>query len=182
MMSSRLLLTLVGLAGALRLPCAPRMQAGGELPDVASFFEDKPPPSWGSPEWKWGYADGAAHDVAARVRDEFSKPHRRSALLSFAKMGAVDFFDLKMVLALACQKARNQGYDAADGRWESLMDEMANADFEKDHMIDQEKLAAAINTRLPEPILDPKDIDGGPNPAAVVAAALEQLDFVDKGI
>ena len=60
--------------------------------NIASFFEDKPPPSWGSPEWKWGYADGAAHDVAARVREELAMKHRRSALLSYADMGAVDFF------------------------------------------------------------------------------------------
>ena len=88
---------------ALLLPPSPRarplrMADEGLTPEnIASFFEDKPPPSWGSPEWKWGYADGAAHDVAARVREELAMKHRRSALLSYADMGAVDFFDLKMV-------------------------------------------------------------------------------------
>ena len=149
--------------------------------NIASFFEDKPPPSWGSPEWKWGYADGAAHDVAARVREELAMKHRRSALLSYADMGAVDFFDLKMVLALTCQRARNLGYDVPDGRWESLMNEMAAADFETEGMIDQEKLAAAVNKRLPTPV-EGVDIDGNPNPAFVVAEALRQLEFVQNGL
>lgn len=176
----------VALVAALTAPTMRtsdvRMQSGDTPPDIASFFEDKPPPSWGSPEWRWGYADGEAHIVAARVREELSKPHRRAALLSYARMGAVDFFDLKMALALACQRARNLGYDAPDGRWEALMEEMANADFEDGGLIDQEKLAAAINKRLPEPIEGALDIDGNPNAAFVVAAALEQLDFVAKGL
>lgn len=153
-----------------------------EFAAAPNFFEEEPPPSWGSADWRWGYADGEAHKVAARVREELSKPHRRTALLSYARMGAVDFFDLKMALALKCQRARNLGYDAPDGRWEALMEEMAACAFEADNMIDQKKLAEAVNLRLEQPIDDPVDIDGNYNPAAVVAAALDELGFVQKGL
>ena len=35
----------------------------------------------GSPEWKWGSADGVAHTEATKAREEFDKQFRRSALL-----------------------------------------------------------------------------------------------------
>jgi hypothetical protein len=116
------------------------------------------------------------------------------------------------VLALKCQHAKNGGYDAPDGRWAALEDQMAAADFEPEpSKIDTAKLAAAINTRLdtpvtatptpsssPSPNLDP-DPDPDPNanqvtateypdlspeefPAAVIAHALDQLEFKQKGI
>ena len=37
-----------------------------------------------------------------------------------------------MVLALKCQHARLGGYDAPDGRWAALEEEMASAAFEPD--------------------------------------------------
>ena len=45
----------------------------------------------------------------------------RSSLLSWAKLGSADYVELKMVLALKCQHAKNGGYDAPDGRWRSLL-------------------------------------------------------------
>ena len=180
---------LVSVAGALFNPLArvPRsrgtfhMQDAPPPPnsDLASLFEDKPPPSWGSDEWKWGYADGEAHNVAMRVRDELDRPHRRATMLSYARMGAVDFFDLKMALALKCQRARNLGYDDPDGRWEGLMEEMAAAKFEDKGMIDQLKLAQACNERLPKAV-DAASTEE--NPAMAVAAALDHLGFVEKGL
>ena len=185
---------LLGVAGALWAPLAGGRRARGarargsvrlqDAPpppnlDLASLFEDKPPPSWGSEDWRWGYADGEAHTVAVRVREELDRPHRRATMLSYARMGAVDFFDLKMALALKCQRARNLGYDAPDGRWEALMEEMAAAKFETDGMIDQHKLAAACNERLP------KAVDAATteeNPATAVAEALDHLSFVEKGL
>ena len=52
---------------------------------------------------------------------------------------------------------------------------MLACEFEKDNFIDQPKLAAAINKRLAIP-------GNTENPAAVVAAALVELQFVKKGI
>ena len=59
---------------------------------------------------------------------------------------------------------------------------MASADFEEGGMIIQDKLAEAVNSRLAQRIDDAVDIDGEPNPAGVVAAALDQLGFVAKGV
>ena len=130
--------------------------------------EEEPPPSWNSPEWKWGSADGAAHEAAAKMRAQFAKRHRRTSFLAWAKAGTVDFGDLTLALALKCQQARNEGFDAAD--------------FNTDGpIIDQPKLAAEVNKRLPEPIeFEGYSLDQ--YPAAVCGHALEHLDFVEKGL
>ncbi len=109
------------------------------------------------------------------MREQFAKKHRRTSMLAWARDGAVDFVDLKLALALSCQRARNLGYDEADGRWESLMEEMAACKYEHEGIIDQEKLAAACNKRLPAPV-------DAETPAAVVAEALAHLGFVQKGL
>ena len=50
-------------------------------------------------------------------------------------------------------------------------------------MIDQQKLADAVGKRLANPEkAETVDLDGNPNPAGMIAAALEELDFVDKGL
>ena len=172
-------------AGSIRMQGAPPPAAGD---GAASLFEEPPPITWASEGWNWGSADGEAHNVAARVREDFAKPHRRSALISYCKTGSVDMFDVKMVLALSCQRARNLGYDEPDGRWESLMDEMAAGIFEDDHMIDREKLADAVNKRLPSPVewKQVHEYDGAKElvdiPTRPIAAALEQLEFVKNGL
>ena len=164
------------------------------MEELASMFSEEPPPTWGSPEWKWGYADGAAHDEAARVREALAMPHRRSAFLMWAKVGSTDLVDLKMALALSCQKARNEGFDAPDGRWEALMEEMAAAKFMKDGLIVLEDLAKAVNARLPTPfdmekLEDELEDAAGDNLTAsdaansyVIGEALEHLGFKQKGI
>jgi len=154
----------------------PRM----DLPaDLGSLFEDKPPPSWGSPEWQWGSADGAAHEVAARVRAEFEKSHRRSAFLTYARCGSADLVDLKMALALKCQRAKNMAYDDADGRWAALELLIERAEFEHEGLIELNKLAAAVNERLPTP-LDDEDVRE--QPTGVIAEGMAHLGFVEKGI
>jgi hypothetical protein len=154
-------------------------QPAGSNLDLGSIFEEKPPPSWGSPEWKWGYADGAAHEVAARVRRELDKPHRRSAFVTYAKCGTADLVDLKMVLALSCQRVDNTGSDEADGRWKTLMDEMAAVNFEHEGLIDIHHLAEAANKRLAAPMSADEVKE---NPTGAIAAALEQLEFTQKGM
>ena len=93
-----------------------------------------------------------------------------------------------MVLALSCQRARNLGYDEADGRWESLMNEMAAGSFEEDNMIIRDKLADAVNKRLDEPV-DWKNPPGSESweekievPSLPIALALEKLEFVKNGL
>ena len=150
-------------------------------PPPFALEEQDPPPSWGSPEWKWGSADGLAHEAAAALRAHFAKRHRRTSFLAWAKAGTVDMSDLVLALALKCQRARNLGYDAPDGRWEALMDGIANAEYSDGPLIDQPKLAAAVNARLPEPV----PFDGyelGQYPAGVCGHALAHLGFVEKGL
>ena len=158
-------------------------------PIDTSFLEEKPPPSWGSAGWNWGSAVGAAHDKAAIVRAQFAKRHRRTSFMAWAKCGTVDAGDLKMALALSCQRARNLGYDE-NGKWESLMDEMAAAQYmdAKLEFIDYPKLAGAVNERLPTPFTFDEFLASESEgtleeyPVAVVARALEELDFVNNGL
>ena len=158
-------------------------------PIDTSFLEEKPPPSWGSEGWNWGSANGAAHDKAAIVRAQFAKRHRRTSFMAWAKCGTVDAGDLKMALALSCQRARNLGYDE-NGKWESLMDEMAVAQYmdAKLEFIDYPKLAGAVNERLPTPFTFDEFLASESEgtleeyPVAVVARALEELDFVNNGL
>ena len=158
-------------------------------PIDTSFLEEKPPPSWGSEGWNWGSANGAAHDKAAIVRAQFAKRHRRTSFMAWAKCGTVDAGDLKMALALSCQRARNLGYDE-NGKWESLMEEMASAKYmdAKLEFIDYPKLAGAVNERLPTPFTFDEFLAAESEgtleeyPVAVVARALEELDFVNNGL
>ena len=158
-------------------------------PIDTSFLEEKPPPSWGSEGWNWGSANGAAHDKAAIVRAQFAKRHRRTSFMAWAKCGTVDAGDLKMALALSCQRARNLGYDE-NGKWESLMDEMADAQYmdAKLEFIDYPKLAGAVNERLPAPFTFDEFLAAESEgtleeyPVAVVARALDHLDFVNNGL
>ena len=158
-------------------------------PIDTSFLEEKPPPSWGSEGWNWGSPVGAAHDKAAIVRAQFAKRHRRTSFMAWAKCGTVDAGDLKMALALSCQRARNLGYDE-NGKWESLMDEMAAAQYmdAKLEFIDYPKLAGAVNERLPTPFTFDEFLASESEgtleeyPVAVVARALEELDFVNNGL
>ena len=158
-------------------------------PIDTSFLEEKPPPSWGSEGWNWGSPVGAAHDKAAIVRAQFAKRHRRTSFMAWAKCGTVDAGDLKMALALSCQRARNLGYDE-NGKWESLMDEMAAAQYmdAKLEFIDYPKLAGAVNERLPTPFTFDEFLAAESEgtleeyPVAVVARALEELDFVNNGL
>merc|ERR1712224_1044614 len=83
----------------------------------------------------------------------------------------------------------NLGYDE-NGKWESLMDEMADAQYmdAKLEFIDYPKLAGAVNERLPEPFTFDAFLAAESEgtleeyPVAVVARALDHLDFVNNGL
>ena len=148
-----------------------------------TLFEEKPPPSWGSPEWKWGSEDGVAQEVASKIRLQFKKLHRRTSFQAWANSGTVDMSDLTMALALTCERARNLGYDAPDGRWGALMDMIVDAEFDDGGLINQPKLAAAVNERLAVPLgFDEANCALDEYPAAVCGRALKELDFVANGL
>jgi hypothetical protein len=131
--------------------------------------------SWSSPDWRWGYANGAAHDVAMGVRSSLSTPQSRARFLESLRSsggGAPPLDDVKMVLALAWQRARNYGHDDAD--WEGAMEEMAKCRFEGEG--GSQRLAQAIHTRLG---------GGGEEGAAVevlAAQSLDALQFESRGL
>ena len=91
--------------------------------------------------------------------------------------GVAELDDIKMALALKCQRARNLGYDADDRRWEGLMEEMASCNFEGES--GNALLASAIRGRLDEKPNEPKGIE----PLNILAAsAFNTLEFVQKGL
>eukprot|EP00747_Dinoflagellata_sp_TGD_P068352 gnl/TRDRNA2_/TRDRNA2_155673_c0_seq2.p1 gnl/TRDRNA2_/TRDRNA2_155673_c0~~gnl/TRDRNA2_/TRDRNA2_155673_c0_seq2.p1 ORF type:complete len:240 (+),score=36.63 gnl/TRDRNA2_/TRDRNA2_155673_c0_seq2:171-890(+) len=132
-----------------------------------------PPGSWSSPNWRWGYGVGEAHNVAMRVRDSLCTPESRSAYLEALRStdNAPPLEETKMVLALAWQRARNRGYDDAD--WEGAMEDMAACKFEGED--GTERLSEAIRSRLPK-TAEPESLD------VLAARSLETLQFIKQGL
>ena len=77
------------------------------------------------------------------------------------------------------------GYDTADGKWASLMEQIVAAEYmcsgEDEGLIDLPKLATAVNNILVAPA-DAAKIEEEDGPASILAMALEELDFFNKGL
>ena len=141
---------------------------------------------WSDPTWNWGSANGAAHDEAMKVRQALATPEARVKFLQDTASGVESLEEGKMALALSCQRARNFGYDTdagirdggrwpGGGKWEALMEEMAACAFEGDG--GDEALAEAIRRRLKASAQFP-----GEPPCVMISVALQQLDFVPRGL
>ena len=90
--------------------------------------------------------------------------------------GTADVDDVKLALALKCQRARNFAYDT-EGRWEQLMEQMAACTFEGDSGTEQ--LCDALRDRLREKPNEPR----GLVPLNILAAsAFKELEFVERGL
>ena len=90
--------------------------------------------------------------------------------------GTADVDDVKLALALKCQRARNFAYDT-EGRWEQLMEQMAACTFEGDG--GTERLCDALRDRLREKPNEPR----GLVPLNILAAsAFKELEFVERGL
>jgi hypothetical protein len=160
----------VSLSTALLLP----------VPQVARPFVAQPRHAlihmgWSSPNWNWGSAIGDAHDEAMRIRSELSTPESRIKFLQDNAAEAVPLEDAKMALALGCQRARNLGYDLPGKPWELLMEDMAACKFEGEDGPD--KLATAIRAILPPMSQYPDQ-----PPRVMISVALQQMDFVPRGL
>ena len=118
---------------------------------------------------------GTAHNEAMRVRGMLATPEARGDFLRSTAAGETDWEDVKMVLALKCQRARNVGYDS-DRRWEMLMEEMAQCNFEGDDGV--EKLAEAIKLRLKNEAALYQEAGS----SEWVAIALNKLGFIERGL
>ena len=155
------------IVASLCFGCAPgEVRASARASGVAM--------SWSSPDWRWGFADGEAHDVAMRVRSSLSTPHARADFVRRLRSADAPpkLEETKMVLALAWQRSRNLGYDSAD--WEAAMEEMAAGKFEGDG--GPARLADAIRSRVEGP-------DAEAEPLGLLAArSLEALQFSSRGL
>ena len=98
-------------AYAYVLPCTQRVPATALAVSMG----------WSTPTWNWGYANGDAHDEAMRIRTALAEPHARAKFLQTTAAGESGIEDVKMALALSCQRARNVGYDTRERSWETLM-------------------------------------------------------------
>ena len=72
---------------------------------------------WSDPDWRWGSAMGTAHNAAAELRSCLADKEARVRFTAETAAGNCDPEDVKLVLALKCQRARNLGYDPT-GEWE----------------------------------------------------------------
>jgi len=133
--------------------------------------------TWSSPDWRWGYGNGAAHDVAMRVRASLSSPASRSAFMEALRSSdppsLEETEEVKMVLALAWQRARNYGYDTAN--WEGAMEQMAACEFEGEG--GSGRLAQAIRSRL-----GGSEADASTAVGPLAAKSLEALQFESRGL
>jgi len=131
---------------------------------------------WASPNWNWGYANGDAHDEAKRVRKALVEPQARAQFLQTTAAGQSEMEDVKLALALSCQRARNVGYDTREKAWETLMESMAACAFEGDD--GEKKLETAIRERLRNQSANYPDA----TPREMIAVALNHLGFVERGL
>mmetsp|Transcript_16977 Transcript_16977/g.28315 ORF Transcript_16977/g.28315 Transcript_16977/m.28315 type:complete len:157 (+) Transcript_16977:149-619(+) len=146
-------------------------------PSPLAISPNGPRMGWADPDWKWGFAQGAAHDAAKKVRAALSSQDARQAFLFNVFAGQADIEEVKMVLALKAQHARNFQYDQRD--WEGLMDDMAACKFEGSDGLGQ--LCRALRERLEEPPPETGTALADPFPI-LAASALTDLDLVDKGL
>ena len=65
----------------------------------------QPKGMWGTAQWNWGYAQGAAHDAAAELRSALSTEDARRDYLIALRTGRVSEASAKLCFALTCQRS-----------------------------------------------------------------------------
>lgn len=88
-----------------------------------------PNSGWRSSQWNWGSAAGTGHDCAAICRRTYGTSETRQDLVSTLLSGevAVDFEEVKLIMALAWQKGRRDGSDGGTGGYGDVLQAMAQA-------------------------------------------------------
>eukprot|EP00873_Tetraselmis_striata_P013366 jgi/Tetstr1/433630/TSEL_022895.t1 len=104
--------------------------------------------AWNSAGWNWGYANGTAHDVAARTRRMLATPSQRKAWLEDTMGGRTEIGEVEITLALAWQKVARERRGGDPQSWRILMEEMASGRFESGTEGSQ-LLAAELAKRIP---------------------------------
>ena len=65
----------------------------------------QPKGMWGTAQWNWGYAQGAAHDAAAELRSALSTEDARREYLIALRNGRISEASAKLCFALTCQRS-----------------------------------------------------------------------------
>ena len=131
-----------------------------------------------SARWRWGYANGDAHDLAMRLRRRLDGMEARMTFVNEAKGGREAYDDVKLALALAIQRAGNERRQEAL-RWTPILNAMAAGHYEESEgrarFVKDAHLAMDTAPTTP-----PTD---GSEAAAMRAAlaALDDVNFVDAG-
>ena len=91
-----------------------------------------PNSGWTSSSWNWGSASGTGHDCAKICRQRYSTKEKRlnlinSLILTDDTAKAIDFEEVKLVMALAWQNGRWDGSDGGVGGYGDVLSMMANA-------------------------------------------------------
>lgn len=92
--------------------------------------------SWSSPEWNWGSPFGLGHDCAMKCRQKFASSSARQELVNSLVHADTDtqilpnFEDVKLVLALAWQRARK--FDPDMEAYGQVLDAMADLRYENE--------------------------------------------------
>jgi len=133
--------------------------------------------SWTSPTWLWGLPEGDAHEACKAMRMEFgeksvSSGSHRAFFLQTVGEGEADDMDVKLALALACDRAAAEDRDDAD--WAGLLADMVACRFEGEE--GEQRLRIALSTRLrpPPPLDEPM--------GKLCVRALDALDFRSRGL
>ena len=167
----------------LALPISAAAALRVSAPPEAMLFEEER--SWQSARWLWGSPDGEAAEACKAMRMEFGSSHNPNMFhrkyfleetVSCGDYDEVDWMDIKLALAMSCQKAMQEDADGAD--WAGFLEDMILCRFEGDDGAgtDVDQVRAAISTRLKAP--PPPDLPI----EQLLLLAFEDLDFVKRGL
>ena len=143
---------------------------------------------WSNPEWNWGYANGLAHDYAAKLRRKLDTIEKREDFCKSVLENKEDVEDIKLCLALRFQRASREGKDGCGKGWE-IMQNMADCQYETEEGIENlryelETLAAKLPnelTSIAKELTDVKAVDDSSVEAAAIIA-LCGTDFINIGL
>jgi hypothetical protein len=138
---------------------------------------------WRSPGWKWGYANGKAHDVAMTTRASLQSRDERVSYIAKLVQDGKDVEDieyLKMTLALRFQLASRQGKDGC-GAGLIIMENMADCMYEDENVDLLISHLLELADKLPN---DLQDLVGCHDDSLGCAAArvLAGTDFIELGL
>jgi hypothetical protein len=123
-----------------------------------------PNSGWTSPSWNWGSASGTGHDCAKICRQTYSTKEERlnliNSLISTDETAtAIDFEEVKLVMALAWQNGRWDGSDGGVGGYGDVLSMMADAKRYEENVEEDGKTLLLRDMQERFYLLDPNNED-----------------------